>query len=951
MSDDRADSLAPAQRLARADAACDTAITAGDATLRRAWALKDDCYAAWSTDPRRAARIADSLGELRRSRVEPHQAREIAALAAWTEGIAHMTQGRMAEGVQALDAAASIFGELGQPQHAAQTRVPKIMALSLLGQFGAAIECAEDTHRAFVTLGDKLGAAKVSLNLANLHGQRGRYAQATEHARAASVLFARAGDHERSVQADIGLANALTDVGDFEEASRIYARARMRASAHDYPVLQTMVDEAVGLLHLARGRFRDALGGLESARRQYELLRMPHHVAIAEKQLADAYLELRLLPEALALYEQVLARLHTLDVPDEVAWALSQRGRVQALLGRTVAAVESFEAARSLFAEHGIGIGEAAVCLARAELMLEGGNPAMATRLAARAGETFDAAGRVEARVRSDVVRAHALLRAGSVEQARSLFATTGAIAHTLRLSSMQVRCRVGQGLAAQAMGDDDAARAAYLDAVEQFEVQRRALPGDDLRSAFLTDHLLPFRELLRLALKAHADAPTPATAEAIVEHLEHARARSLADRVHDAGAPTDRNDGTLALRERLNWLYRRVHRLDGDQAPPTTLTDELRRTEHELLERARRARMTCGVDIAGEQAAVLDAFGVAGLRSQLAAGDAIVEYGVLDDELFACVISTDGVGVERHVASWGETQEAMRAARFQIETLRHGSQSVQQHLDSLTLRATKRLQRVHDLVWQPIAPRVARCRRLMIVPCGALASLPFAALPIASRSGQPRVLAERFALAVVPSARLAWHGLRRVPCDPRHVVALGESSRLAHAAVEAGEVSALFESCTTLVGDRATVQAFGTHAPSADVLHLACHAQFRGDNPRFSALHLHDAALSVEAVERMTLRPCTVVLSACDTGLDEGDPGEEHVGLVRAFLAAGAARVLASLWTVDDATTAVFMRNFYDALHSGRSAADALRQAQLRCRASHAHPFYWAAFTLSGGW
>ena len=134
-------------------------------------------------------------------------------------------------------------------------------------------------------------------------------------------------------------------------------------------------------------------------------------------------------------------------------------------------------------------------------------------------------------------------------------------------------------------------------------------------------------------------------------------------------------------------------------------------------------------------------------------------------------------------------------------------------------------------------------------------------------------------------------------------------------------------------------------------MVHLACHAQFRSDNPMFSALHLHDGVLTVEQAESLSLRRGIVVLSACETGLAEHGAGDEMVGLVRAFMVAGAARVLASLWPVDDAVTAAFMASFYGALRAGQSPALALRAAQVDVMREHPHPFYWAAFTLHGGW
>ncbi len=920
--------------------------------LALAWALKDACYAAWSSEPQRAGKAADALRALCTpppkhdaiARAQPH-ARELQALADWTAGIAHITRGRMADAVHSLDLAAATFVDLGQPANAAQTQVPKIMALSMLGQYDAATACAQQAQRAFVGLGDAQGAGKVSLNLGALHERRGAYADAARHSREAAVLFARVGDHERSIQADINMADALTSMGDFDEALRIYARAHMRAGTHGHPVLQALVDESVALVQLARGQYREALAGFESARGEYERLGMPQHLAIAERQLANAYLELRLLPEAVALFNQVLARLQAVEAPDELAWTLAQLGRAQALLARPAQAAQSFKRAAALFSAHGSGVGEAAVTLARAELALAADDAGLAMALAAHAGQAFDNAGLADGRLRADVVRAHALLGAGSVEQAGALFNATLDRARALQLLTVQARCLTGQGLVAQAVGDVAGATAAFNAAVDWSEDQRRALPGDELRSAFLSDHLRPYQALLRMALQAHARSPSTALAADVLQHLERLRACSLGAPLEQA---VDAGDHAAAqgLRERLNWLYRRVQQLHHDGDGAGAFVEELHRVEHDLLERVRRARLAAPV--AGPAAAAnIDGqrLDLAALQAALGPDDALIEYGVQDDELFACIVTRSGVALRRRLARWGEVQDALVAARFQIEALRHGAAPMRQHLAGLTVRAQRRLEQLHALVWSPLASQVSTHRRLLVVPHGALGALPFAAL----HDGQC-ALGQRCELALVPSARLALRGLQRPPSSPRRALALGESSRLPHAAQEARFVAGLFADGRAFIGEHATLQSLDAHASQADVIHLACHAQFRSDNPMFSALHLHDGALTVERVQALALTPAIVVLSACETGLADHGRGDEHVGLVGAFLTAGASRVLASLWPVDDQITATFMQHFYGALTQGRSPAAALRSAQNELMQLHPHPFFWAAFTLHGG-
>ena len=96
------------------------------------------------------------------------------------------------------------------------------------------------------------------------------------------------------------------------------------------------------------------------------------------------------------------------------------------------------------------------------------------------------------------------------------------------------------------------------------------------------------------------------------------------------------------------------------------------------------------------------------------------------------------------------------------------------------------------------------------------------------------------------------------------------------------------------------------------------------------------------------------VVLSACQTALGKEIRGEGLVGLTRGFMYAGAPRVIASLWKVDDAATAGLMSEFYRAmLGRGLRPAAALRAAQIKMweQQRWRSPYYWAAFTLQGEW
>ena len=92
------------------------------------------------------------------------------------------------------------------------------------------------------------------------------------------------------------------------------------------------------------------------------------------------------------------------------------------------------------------------------------------------------------------------------------------------------------------------------------------------------------------------------------------------------------------------------------------------------------------------------------------------------------------------------------------------------------------------------------------------------------------------------------------------------------------------------------------------------------------------------------------MVLSACQTGRSVVSGGDELLGLMRAFLSAGASALVLSLWQVADAATRELMTHFYRRLIAGEAAATALRQAQCHLlQNSHAHPYFWASFFVVG--
>ncbi|HET9863321.1 MAG TPA: CHAT domain-containing protein, partial [Steroidobacteraceae bacterium] len=139
-------------------------------------------------------------------------------------------------------------------------------------------------------------------------------------------------------------------------------------------------------------------------------------------------------------------------------------------------------------------------------------------------------------------------------------------------------------------------------------------------------------------------------------------------------------------------------------------------------------------------------------------------------------------------------------------------------------------------------------------------------------------------------------------------------------------------------------------------VLHFATHASARQDSPDQSALYLSeyapdgarigDSRITAGQIAQSGMRADIVVLSGCATGDGSELRGEGVLGLTYGFLANGSGAVIASLWPIEDASTARFMKEFYGAYRASAQPAEALRAAQLRSRGAVASAV-WASFVV----
>lgn len=193
-----------------------------------------------------------------------------------------------------------------------------------------------------------------------------------------------------------------------------------------------------------------------------------------------------------------------------------------------------------------------------------------------------------------------------------------------------------------------------------------------------------------------------------------------------------------------------------------------------------------------------------------------------------------------------------------------------------------------------------------------------------------------------------------------------GRIPRLSFSRVEADAILAVTQSIQPLGAldfDASRKRATTEDLSKYRYLHFATHGILNSEHPELSGLVFsmvdekgkpQNGFLKLVDIYGLNLKADLVVLSACQTALGEDVRGEGLIGLTRGFMNAGALRIVASLWRVDDAATAELMSQFYREMFVNRkSAAAALRSAQIHVSEQKRwrSPYYWAAFTIQGDW
>jgi len=895
--------------------------------------LRKLCYETWMTAPEKTFRIVSAAELLKNKSVS----KEIKAIADWICGIGALTGGEMKRAVRFLESAGQKFRKLTKPIDAAETEVSKMYALAVLGLYEKAVECGLLAREIFLEHGELFSAGKIEHNLGNIYQRQDRYREAEEILLLAKTRFSPETDRNKFIQIENCIAMALSYQHKFRASEEIYEQTLRLSKDAGLEVTQAEIESNLGYLSLFQGLYDRALSNFESSRRRYTAMKMRHQTAIAEQEMADAYLELNLIPEAENLYKKIIPVFSDLDMKAEKARALAYFAKTLMQNGQTAEVHELLSESRALYVAEKNAVGEALVALTEAQLYFAENEFETAENLAGKAEKTLKKGGAWSRALQARLVRGNAKRNLGKKSEARRLVKT--ALRDAESMPQIRLSCLTSLGLLALDDSDFQTAQKFFFEAIELTEKLRAPLASEDFRTAFVTDKLMPYREIVKIYLAENA-------VEKAFQFTERSRSRALLDALDGDFANFEPQDEfeekllakTEKLRGELNWFYRQLSNpLKSVESNLTAVNEAIQERESEMSEIIRQISLRFQTYFPTE----FHSFEPEKIQNLLNENTALVEFSAVDGEYFAFVLTDREISVVKCPATEKEIGELLDQFRSQIDVMR---KTGAKNAESLW-RTRQILHILYVKLFKPMENLVG-FRRLIIVPHQDLNYVPFHAL----FDGFGYVIENR-EIIYAPSASIWAHCQNSENLSSEKILLFGTADeKIPQVRGEIESLKEIFPEAESFLNEKAMRRTLFEKAEKANILHLACHGKFRTDNPLFSSLQLGDGFLTVRDTYNLKLKNCRLaVLSACETGISKVAKGEELLGLIRGFLSAGVPSLVLSFWTVEDESTAELMKIFYEHLKKNLAVSTALRLAQCEMLEKYPHPFFWSPFFVVG--
>lgn len=485
-------------------------------------------------------------------------------------------------------------------------------------------------------------------------------------------------------------------------------------------------------------------------------------------------------------------------------------------------------------------------------------------------------------------------------------------------------------------IGDYESAFTNYKESIECIESVRSHYSIEEIKMDIMWDKTTPYTEMISLLCTKINDS------EKAWEYLGRFKSRTLLDslRFLDLEAPKNVPEELFAKEKELlksmrafDRLIRKTERADELHQ----LTQEMKRKEAELDEVYNSIRKFSPEYVDLRKGQPLKIKEIKDLIGSQEKKTAFVEYFTTGEKVFIFVMRSDKKVPKVKIVNLTEKILWINVQKYFKEIV-----IARGRIDETWTELSKYL-------IDPIFGYIKNCELVYFVPHGLLHYLPLHAL-----FAKNKRLIEYFPIVYAPSLTTLKYSQSKPARKFESCLSMGYTPNENEKGIFEGEaalVAGLFK-VEPKLGQEATSRILKN--TNDNVIHISCHGGFDWKNSLSSGVYLADKYLQVKEIFDLNFRTNLLVLSACETGLNERKPGDELIGLTRAFLYAGAGSLIVSLWSVRADSTFKFMEKFYSKIKEEKmNKAEALQITQIEFirDEQYSNTYLWAPFVLIGDW
>lgn len=879
----------------------------------------------------------------------------------------------------------------------------------------AAIEKCEQALPLFEAAGDTYRRALTFMAIGIAYYPLNEFRKALDNFNQTLAIAVALGDKRLEAGTETFVGGMLDIIGDVGKALGHYQRALQLAREGGWRLAEGSALGNIGKIYNDAAEWEKALEFYSQALAVFASLGSKDDEAITLSNIAVAYSQSGEYLKALDYLQQSLQLVRAGPDKNSEAYTLLNIARAHRRLHDYGKALSYLEQAQAIVKITGNRAHEAEILDELGRTFSEQGQNEKALEYHQQALQIQRKIGNVrrEAVALTNLGEVYNLLE--KPDQAREQL--TQALSIFRNISDVGGAAIVWEGIARaeQKRGNFEEARKSITDSLALIETVRSRSGSLQLRASYRASASVEraYEFYIDLLMQQHAKNPAQGFDAEALRTSERGRARSLLEKLSEA--PVDIRQGidpALIDKERdlklvMNAKAQREMSLKarkGSADEIATLQREISALEDEYQQLQASIRKNSPQYSALTQPQPL---GLKEIQQQLDPNTVLLEYALGESRSYLWAVSSDSL----KTFELPKREKIEKVARMVSESL--VARTVVKSLETPAQRRTRVAdadalfrQSAAELSRMILAPAAAECKnkRLVVVTDGALQYVPFSALSVvanrpvildhevislpsasafaiqrqnlAKRAAAPKAVAViadpvfsaadkrlKGAMATESSGQEATRIIEHLPAGAKGQLVI---PRLPFTRWEADQILAVAprESSMKVLDFRANRSfAISDELSKYRYVHFATHGYLDTTRAGLSAIVLsmvdeqgkpQDGFLRTHDIYNLKLPAELVVLSACETGLGKDVTGEGLDGLTRAFMYAGARRLVVSLWNVNDKATAALMQRFYtEMLRSNKTPAAALRAAQIEMLRSKQwqSPYYWAPFVMQGEW